>query len=249
MKKIALIIIGILSAFYGYSQCPGISSSGTTKAKTTKSCYDTVVVASSLNIVTADTITVTGSLIIGYSPTLAGNADNLLNIRGAGSSTGMWRGRITAGGDNIAFLMGEYNGEAWLGAHNAALSAWAPMHINPDGGQGVYIGNDQLLVDPNGISVRGNALVWSPDVITIGAFREIHVGTDLQLQEWNGSSWVLVSSRSSIFLADQYKLSALNTAPSGASDTGTTGEIRIDASFIYICTATNTWKRVAIATW
>jgi len=47
----------------------------------------------------------------------------------------------------------------------------------------------------------------------------------------------------------QFKLSALNTAPASASATGTLGEIRIDASFIYICTATNTWKRVAIATW
>lgn len=47
----------------------------------------------------------------------------------------------------------------------------------------------------------------------------------------------------------QFRLSALNTAPSSASDTGVLGEIRIDASYIYICTATNTWKRSAIITW
>lgn len=34
-----------------------------------------------------------------------------------------------------------------------------------------------------------------------------------------------------------------------STDTGTQGEICYDANFIYICTATNTWKRVAIATW
>ena len=39
------------------------------------------------------------------------------------------------------------------------------------------------------------------------------------------------------------------TAPSSATDTGTTGEIRWAANFLYICTATNTWERVAIATW
>jgi hypothetical protein len=50
-------------------------------------------------------------------------------------------------------------------------------------------------------------------------------------------------------LSTQFKLSALNTAPATASSTGTLGEIRIDANYIYICTATNTWKRVAIATW
>lgn len=37
--------------------------------------------------------------------------------------------------------------------------------------------------------------------------------------------------------------------PSSASDTGTTGEICWDASYIYVCTATNTWKRTAISTW
>jgi hypothetical protein len=47
----------------------------------------------------------------------------------------------------------------------------------------------------------------------------------------------------------QYNISALNTAPATASSTGTLGEIRITADYIYICTATNTWKRVAIATW
>ena len=47
----------------------------------------------------------------------------------------------------------------------------------------------------------------------------------------------------------QYKLSALNTAPSSASDTGTLGEIRVTATHLYVCTATNTWVRTALATW
>lgn len=37
--------------------------------------------------------------------------------------------------------------------------------------------------------------------------------------------------------------------PASASATGTTGQIAWDADYIYICTATNTWKRVAISTW
>ena len=37
--------------------------------------------------------------------------------------------------------------------------------------------------------------------------------------------------------------------PASASDTGITGTITWDADYIYICTATNTWKRVGIATW
>lgn len=41
---------------------------------------------------------------------------------------------------------------------------------------------------------------------------------------------------------------ALET-PASASATGVQGQIAWDADYVYICTATNTWKRVAIATW
>ena len=37
--------------------------------------------------------------------------------------------------------------------------------------------------------------------------------------------------------------------PGSASATGTAGMICWDSSYVYVCTATNTWKRVAIATW
>ena len=57
------------------------------------------------------------------------------------------------------------------------------------------------------------------------------------------------STFSSTITSTQFRLSALNTAPATAASTGTLGEIRIDADYIYICTATNTWKRVEIATW
>jgi hypothetical protein len=44
-------------------------------------------------------------------------------------------------------------------------------------------------------------------------------------------------------------VAAGGTAPTSATDTGTAGEIRYDADFIYICIATDTWKRAPIATW
>ncbi len=37
--------------------------------------------------------------------------------------------------------------------------------------------------------------------------------------------------------------------PASASATGSQGQIAWDASYIYVCTAANTWKRAAIATW
>ena len=37
--------------------------------------------------------------------------------------------------------------------------------------------------------------------------------------------------------------------PASATATGTQGQIAWDANYMYVCTATNTWKRVALATW
>ena len=38
-------------------------------------------------------------------------------------------------------------------------------------------------------------------------------------------------------------------APASAAATGTLGDVAWDADYFYICTATDTWKRVAVATW
>jgi len=39
------------------------------------------------------------------------------------------------------------------------------------------------------------------------------------------------------------------STPASASATGTVGTIAWDTGYIYVCTATDTWERVAIATW
>lgn len=52
-----------------------------------------------------------------------------------------------------------------------------------------------------------------------------------------------------IFSAGTYRVNALNTAPASATAPGVTGEIRYTADFIYVCIATNTWRRTPLATW
>lgn len=51
------------------------------------------------------------------------------------------------------------------------------------------------------------------------------------------------------FAADSYSLSALNGAPASATATCTAGEIRWTATHVYLCSATDTWVRAALATW
>ena len=37
--------------------------------------------------------------------------------------------------------------------------------------------------------------------------------------------------------------------PASASATGTAGTVTWDSDYVYVCTATNTWKRAALSTW
>jgi len=39
------------------------------------------------------------------------------------------------------------------------------------------------------------------------------------------------------------------SAPASAGATGTSGDWAVDSDYIYVCTATNTWKRATLATW
>lgn len=52
----------------------------------------------------------------------------------------------------------------------------------------------------------------------------------------------------SIITASNSLITATST-PASATAAGTAGTITWDANFLYVCTATNVWKRVAIATW
>lgn len=63
---------------------------------------------------------------------------------------------------------------------------------------------------------------------------------------WDSNGHVNVNTGT--FNGNQIRIAATQT-PASASATGTAGTVCWDASYVYVCTATNTWKRVAIATW
>ena len=48
---------------------------------------------------------------------------------------------------------------------------------------------------------------------------------------------------------DDYLSSKRVSAPASASDPGVAGSYAVDSDYIYVCIATDTWKRASIATW
>lgn len=74
-------------------------------------------------------------------------------------------------------------------------------------------------------------------------------GTDGKVYlKYQGSTKVTLDSTSLTVNSGKFGIATAQT-PSSASDTCTAGQMAWDTGFVYVCTATDTWKRTAIATW
>jgi hypothetical protein len=63
---------------------------------------------------------------------------------------------------------------------------------------------------------------------------------------WGGGDTTL---REFVFPSYDGDIAVVKTVPSSSTDVGDVGNIAIDSSYIYVCTATDTWRRVATSTW
>lgn len=63
------------------------------------------------------------------------------------------------------------------------------------------------------------------------------------------NTWKAKAASGPITLDADHVVIKNSVTPASASATGVAGTIAWDADYIYVCTATNTWKRTAIATW
>ena len=87
---------------------------------------------------------------VGIGITVVG-IQTILHVKESGTSTDIWRGRIVASGDKNAVVMGERNGKAWLGAHNAELNSWSDLIMQTHGGNiGIGTENPGNKLDVNG---------------------------------------------------------------------------------------------------
>lgn len=62
-----------------------------------------------------------------------------------------------------------------------------------------------------------------------------------------GNYWIKQATTDTVSFAGPLLIAT--KTPSSATDSGTTGQIAWDGAYFYMCTATNTWRRVAHATW
>jgi len=80
-------------------------------------------------------------------------------------------------------------------------------------------------------------------LMTISAVGGLSIGTTTDAGAGN-----LLANGTLTANGNQIRIATART-PASATATGTQGSICWDADYIYVCTATNTWKRTAISTW
>jgi hypothetical protein len=126
-------------------------------------------------------------------------------------------------------------------------------------GEGTILSGDTTFLGTANTSYLDTLKLYAGK-ISVGYTPEIEIGYSVHSNiDINGSyhfddlsgSGVSISDTklgaSSLYCTRKYQ--ALGSAPSGPSATGTAGEIRYTADYIYVCTATNTWKRSELTTW
>lgn len=199
---------------------------------------------------------------------LNGNIDGGTNVAVGGQSQ-----RLASGGNNNTSIGYQSLEDVASGFQNAAVGNSALMNTtgNRNTGIGALSGNDVIGGSDNtflgynagdGITTGNSNTVIGANVTGLTSSLANYV----ILADGSGNRRINIPSTGNVLIATttdggyrldvngtaratQFFLSALNTAPASAGAAGVAGEIRVDASHIYICTATNTWKRVAIATW
>jgi len=105
---------------------------------------------------------------------------------------------------------------------------------NADLGDLAYQDGANCQIGP--IEVTGGDVAIDTDTLFVDATNDrLGIGTSSPTQKLDVN-------------ADSIRVRTAQT-PATAGAAGNQGEIAWDADYIYICTATDTWKRVAIATW
>lgn len=176
-----------------------------------------------------------------------------------------------AAGTSTTLLHGNASGTpTYSSVVNADLTAGSFTSITGLGTQSIPVVVSTavagaFVVNTTGLVVNGATSRVGVGVAPIAGVMQIKAATDHDLlisdavsvsgaialngiNDSNGAN-IPIELRASIIQISAGLLSIQSSTPASASAAGVAGTITWDSSFIYICVASNTWKRVAIATW
>jgi hypothetical protein len=203
--------------------------------------------------------TTTGARIIGNvtcdlsNATFNGNAFSAITLTlGAGTSgISLDRSNIFSGGatitnnGNVSNLI-ELDGGigSLMSTKHGGSTSLAITSYDPSTGD-QYVENGYLRFDAGrGIIVDGDS-----GLLRFGSNFTLYNNVGATQLQTTSQVQCVVGGNVTLSTNDRGLLLPISFTPASASASGTAGQVTWDSSYIYVCTATNTWKRVAIATW
>lgn len=172
-----------------------------------------------------------GTINYGMSDISVPGGINVGTATGAGAGQIKTSAAILAGGAALGML-GVLNDVA----ANDATTLIATVSGGADGTLGPMIMG--LYIHPSATGANRYAEISAADNVN---------WRNLVLARQGGNVGVGQIPTTTLDVNGTFRINTATPASSGAA--GVAGQIAWDASYIYVCTATNTWKRVAIATW
>ena len=180
--------------------------------------------------------------------TIANNQEGFITTEGTinkVNTTGSLQGETWSDGD-VLYLSATIPGaltnvKPITPAHLIVVGFVEYAHAN-NGKIYVKVDNGYELEELHDVRIQniqnGELLVWNN---TSGYW----FNDDTMKVDFTGQTVLVTGTVSSV----DFKVQALNTAPLTATSAGVTGEIRYTSDYIYVCVATNTWKRTPLSTW
>ena len=184
------------------------------------------------NLTTAGQVSATGNITGNY---ILGNGSQLTGLPATYSDSNV-NTLLAAWGSNTLSTTGNITGNYILG--NGSQLTGLPATYS-DSNVATFL----AAFGSNSISTTGN--ITSNNVITAGTSGNI-TGANIIFAQTLSATGNIAGANATVnnMTVNTILSSPLQTKAS--TDTGTAGQICWDANYIYVCTATNTWKRVAL---
>ena len=180
----------------------------------------------------------------------------LLSATTAQSNTAIGRSSMqlhTTGNSNTAVGSSSLSFNT-TGSNNTAIGSNV-MSSNETGGKNTALGEATLQFNVTGnsnvaIGYAAGRRETGSDNFYVGNIEQSSLVNDRAYSLMYGTFAGVAGSTTGqkLTINALFNLSVSKT-PASAAAAGTLGDIAWDTGFIYVCTATDTWKRVAIATW
>ena len=190
----------------------------------------------------ANVLTSDGSAWVSQAPS-GGGAVSSVTGSGSGISVSPTTGAVVVSNTGVTSIV--------AGTNVTISGATGAVTINATSASGTFSASDGSVSAPSifftgatnmGMYRSGTSINFAAGGVNVFA------ATSSQTQiSANGTQRILCTATSSSLSG--IVVFSTSSTPASASATGTAGTITWDSNYIYVCTATNTWKRVAIATW